>query len=48
LRFFLGFGAQLTSRLIITRTGPLYSAARFLRRRMVHTGARDLESAIFT
>jgi hypothetical protein len=48
MRFFLGFGAQLTSRLIITRTRALYGAARFLRRRLAHARARALESAIFT
>jgi lipid II:glycine glycyltransferase (peptidoglycan interpeptide bridge formation enzyme) len=46
MRFFLGFGAQLSSRLIITRARPLYRAARFLRRRMAHSRVR--ESALFT
>lgn len=46
MRFFLGFGARLCSRLIITRTRPLYGAAHFLRRRMATSRTR--ESAIYT
>jgi len=46
MRFFLGFGAQLSSRLIITRSRPLYRAARFLRGRMASARAR--ESELFT
>lgn len=46
MRFFLGFGARLCSRLIITRTGPLYGAAHFLRGRMA--APRSRESAVFT
>jgi hypothetical protein len=46
MRFFLGFGAQLCSRLIVTRTRALYGAARFVRLQMAP--ARTRESAIFT
>jgi hypothetical protein len=48
MRFLLGFGGQMSSRLIVTRGRPLYYVARYLGQRMQLRGRRSTDTSYFT
>jgi hypothetical protein len=50
MRFFMGFGGQMSSRLIVTRGQPLYHVAQYVRRRLQWSvrGRRSADTSNFT